>query len=70
MGEECVTGFFLSSFLRSHASLLVSAGTNMGAASVDMGTGRISWILHGKSDVFALQFIHSVIHFVLVCVCT
>ncbi|XP_022146543.1 uncharacterized protein LOC111015736 isoform X2 [Momordica charantia] len=34
-------------------------GTSMGAASVDMGTGRISWILHGKSDVFALQLIHS-----------
>lgn len=41
----------------------------MGAASVDMGTGRISWILHGKSDIFALQLIHSVIHFVLLCVC-
>ncbi|XP_004134515.2 uncharacterized protein LOC101220880 isoform X1 [Cucumis sativus] len=34
-------------------------GTNIGAASVDMGTGRISWILHGKSDIFALQLIHS-----------
>ena len=36
----------------------------MGAASVDMETSRISWILHGKSDIFALQLIHSVIHFV------
>ncbi|KAG7034824.1 hypothetical protein SDJN02_04556 [Cucurbita argyrosperma subsp. argyrosperma] len=34
-------------------------GTNMGAASVDMETSRISWILHGKSDIFALQLIHS-----------
>ncbi|GMY35078.1 ddb1- and cul4-associated factor 4 [Fagus crenata] len=34
-------------------------GTNLGAALVDLETGRKSWVCHSKSDVFAEQFIHS-----------
>ncbi|GLT69551.1 hypothetical protein SLA2020_416940 [Shorea laevis] len=34
-------------------------GTNLGAALVDLETGVPSWVCHCKSDVFALQFIHS-----------
>ena len=37
-------------------------GTNLGAALVDLETGRKSWVCHSKSDVFAQQFIHSVIY--------
>ncbi|KAF5475361.1 hypothetical protein F2P56_007170 [Juglans regia] len=34
-------------------------GTNLGAALVDLETGDASWVCRSKSDVFALQFIHS-----------
>ncbi|KAF3450096.1 hypothetical protein FNV43_RR06176 [Rhamnella rubrinervis] len=34
-------------------------GTNAGAALVDLGTGRASWMLHSKSDVLAQQLVHS-----------
>ncbi|KAI4332093.1 hypothetical protein L6164_017030 [Bauhinia variegata] len=34
-------------------------GTNLGAASVDLETGRTSWFLRCKSDVFAQQFVNS-----------
>jgi hypothetical protein len=41
--------------------LLVVIGTNLGAALVDLETGVPSWVCRSKSDVFALQFIQSVI---------
>ncbi|MED6143343.1 hypothetical protein PIB30_005259 [Stylosanthes scabra] len=34
-------------------------GTNMGAASVDLATGRRSWFLRCKSDIFAQQIVNS-----------
>ena len=36
------------------------SGTNLGAASVDLETGRASWFLRCKSDVFAQQIVNSV----------
>jgi hypothetical protein len=41
--------------------LLIVIGTNLGAALVDLETGVRSWVCQSKSDVFALQFIQSVI---------
>lgn len=34
-------------------------GTNLGAALVDVETGMTSWVLRSKSDVLALQLVHS-----------
>ncbi|KAL6283015.1 hypothetical protein ACE6H2_013944 [Prunus campanulata] len=34
-------------------------GTNLGAALVDLETGRASWLLRSKSDVLAQQLVHS-----------
>lgn len=41
---------------------MVVTGTNLGAALVDLETGVASWVYRTKSDVFAQQFIQSVIY--------
>lgn len=42
--------------------ILFVIGTNLGAALVDLETGRASWLLRSKSDVLAQQLVHSVIY--------
>ncbi|XP_016648196.1 PREDICTED: uncharacterized protein LOC103325475 [Prunus mume] len=37
-------------------------GTNLGAALVDLETGRASWLLRSKSDLLAQKLVHTVIY--------
>lgn len=50
--------FICGKFNASNCESVV--GTNLGAALVDVETGMTSWVLRSKSDVMALQLVHSV----------
>lgn len=41
---------------------MVVTGTNLGAALVDLETGKASWVCRSRSDVFAQQIVHSVMY--------